>query len=232
MTATTTDVRADEAALRGARAYTPAYLRIYDAFVLRFAMRVWWRCPKSELVALYDRYGSANHLDVGVGTGTLLKEWRKPAGQPRITLADLNENTLRVASKRLKGHDVETRVVNVLEPIDLPERSYDSIGICLLLHCVPGPMREKGPRTFAHLGPLLSEGGTLFGATILAKGVEHGFVGRRALKPSNKSGIFDNLDDSLDDLRAALAGAFAEHEVWTRGSTALFHASGFKGGRS
>ena len=46
----------------------------------------------------------ARHLDVGVGTGWFLDHCRWPVESPKITLLDLNENSLAVASKRIRRH--------------------------------------------------------------------------------------------------------------------------------
>ena len=56
----------DEDVKAGQAAYTPLTLKVYDWFVLGFSNRYLWRCPTSELEALYDRNVSAHHLDIGV----------------------------------------------------------------------------------------------------------------------------------------------------------------------
>ncbi len=39
-------------------------------------------------LTLYDQYVSANHLDIGVGTGYFLDHCRFPAANPRLALMD------------------------------------------------------------------------------------------------------------------------------------------------
>ncbi|HZM07834.1 MAG TPA: hypothetical protein VFC11_05185 [Methylocella sp.] len=53
----------------GQAVYTKRMLGIYDWLVLGLSNRLIWRCPTQGLVAHYDRHVTANHLDVGVGTG-------------------------------------------------------------------------------------------------------------------------------------------------------------------
>ena len=52
----------------GQAVYTKPMLAVYDLLVLGFSNRLVWRCPSKHILALYDRYVTANHLDVGVGT--------------------------------------------------------------------------------------------------------------------------------------------------------------------
>ena len=43
-----------------------------------------WKCPTPEVLAFYDRYVSARHLDVGVGTGCFLDRCRFPSPDPTV----------------------------------------------------------------------------------------------------------------------------------------------------
>lgn len=47
-----------------------------------------------------------------------------------------------------------------------------------------------------------------------------------ALRSNVRKRIFDNLDDTEDDLRALLGGAFAHVDIELVGAMALFRASG------
>ena len=73
-------------------------------------------------------------------------------------------------------------------------------------------MTEK-PIALANLKPHLSEGGTLFGATIIQGDVPCSNVARRLMLRYNKSGIFSNTSDTLAGLRQSLEGSFqiSEH---------------------
>ena len=53
----------------GHRVYTSRFLSFYDLVVLRWFSNTAWRCPAAVVTSLYDTHVSANHLDVGVGTG-------------------------------------------------------------------------------------------------------------------------------------------------------------------
>jgi hypothetical protein len=49
--------------------YTPASLSFYDLAVHGLSNRFAWRCPTSNILGLYRRHLSVNHLEAAVGTG-------------------------------------------------------------------------------------------------------------------------------------------------------------------
>lgn len=198
-------------------------LKLYDAIVYRFNCPFVWRCPKSRLVALYDRHASARHLDIGVATGRLLHECRFPVPRPQITLMDLSPVALDVAGRRLARYTPRAHQANILEPWGLPEDSYESVAMCNVIHCLPGAMPEKAV-VFEHAHNALVPGGVLFGATILGQGVEHNRLSRALLEHSNRRGVVSTEGDTLEDLRAGLERSFDSHDVQTQGAIALFSA--------
>jgi hypothetical protein len=116
-------------------------------------------------------------------------------------------------------------LANVLEPVELGEAKFGSIGVNYLLHCLPGNMTTKGA-AFSNLTRWLRPDGVLFGATILGAGVYHGFLARRLTDVYNANGIFSNLSDSAEGLQAALDGHFENSSMRLVGSVALFWARG------
>jgi SAM-dependent methyltransferase len=216
-----------EDAAAGAAIYTPFVLRLYDLGVHGLSNRFVWKCPTAALLALYDRNVTARHLDVGVGTGLFLDRCRFPT-DPQITLLDLNPNALRFAAQRIKRyHRVSTQQANVMEPLSVSGAPFDSIGLCYLLHCLPGPLPAKAI-VLRHLGAQLAPGGVLFGATLLGKGVPHTSLARRLMRLYNRRGIFCNEDDSLEDLNDALDRCFTTRSVVVHGCAALFEARGYR----
>jgi SAM-dependent methyltransferase len=215
-------------AARGAAVYSSAALALYDAFVLGFSNTFAWKCPSHLLVDFYNQNVSGEHLDVGVGTGYFLDECQFPVRSPRLTSLDLNPNCLRAASQRVRRHHpaydlAGCHLANVLEPLDLGDAKFGSIGLNYVMHCLPGEMSTKSA-VFANLKPWLKPGGVLFGATILGTGVEHGFLARKLMNVYNAKGIFSNSSDSEEGLRAALEEHFKESSVRVAGSVALFSA--------
>jgi ubiquinone/menaquinone biosynthesis C-methylase UbiE len=213
----------DDPAHAGQAVYTRGFLSFYDAFVYGFNHPVLWRCPKARLVEHYDANVSARHLDIGVGTGTLLDACRFPVAAPEITLMDLNANSLAAASRRLARYSPRTHSANVLEDWRLEPGTYDSVAMTHLLHCLPGSMAAKGV-AFEHARRALAPGGTLFGVTILGKDAPISPPARAFIALSNRRGILHNWDDGPAELDAALAATFPERTVRVHGTVALFTA--------
>jgi ubiquinone/menaquinone biosynthesis C-methylase UbiE len=210
-------------AAAGAAVYNKLTLNVYDLFVLGFSNRMIWKCPTSNILDWYNKHVSGNHLDVGVGTGYLLDKCTFPIKQPQITLLDLNPSSLAATSKRLARYNPKSYQANVLESITVDENGFDSIGMSYLLHCLPGTMQDKGV-VFANLKPLLSDGGTLFGTTILGESLQYNFLAKRMLKIYNRKGIFSNYYDNLQDLESNLQEHFTDYSTHVIGNVAFFMA--------
>ena len=203
--------------------YTRRSLAVYDLAILGWFSRLAWRCPAHRIVANYDRHVSANHLDVGVGTGYFLDHCRfpNPPDRPRLALMDLNTSCLGVASERLARFDHETIEANVLEPITYDGPRFDSVGLNYLLHCLPGDIGSKAV-VFDHLIALANPGASVFGATLLHDGVHRNWFARRVMARNNARGIFSNSNDDLDGLRSALTERLSNVSLATVGCVGVF----------
>ncbi len=105
------------------------------------------------------------HLDVGVGTGYLLDHAQFPVAHPEITLLDTNPACLNMASRRIARHAPRVVQANVLDPLPAIE-PFSSVGLCHLLHCVPGDIPAKAV-VFDNMKAVMSPGARIFGATIV-----------------------------------------------------------------
>jgi 2-polyprenyl-3-methyl-5-hydroxy-6-metoxy-1,4-benzoquinol methylase len=172
---------------------------------------------------LYDQHVSANHLDIGVGTGYFLDHCRFPTANPRLALLDLNRNSLNKSARHLDRYDPEIYPWNALELDQLDIESFDSVAMTNLLHCLPGTMKSK--RTvFEHVKALLNPGGVVFGSTILYRGVKRGFWARYQMAVSNIMGIMCNKQDDPEALEQNLQQVFPASSVNIIGCEALFWA--------
>jgi SAM-dependent methyltransferase len=195
-------------------------LRYYD-WLLEFTCNRIWRCPIGRTLELYERHLSANHLEVGVGTGYFLDRSRFPHSQPRLGLLDVSPHCLRRTATRLSRYAPEIYRANALEPIALSVQRFDSIAMNYVLHCMPGAIPEKGV-AFANLKPLLNPSGVLFGSTVLRHGVRCNRRARAFMRLYNGRRVFSNLEDSLDDLRQVLRTTFRDVEIEIVGCVAQF----------
>jgi hypothetical protein len=205
----------------GQAVYSNSTLAVYDWVVLGISNRFIWKCPTSGLVAHYDNHVSANHLDVGVGTGYFLDRCRFPVATPRVALMDLNPGVLAFAARRIARYKPETYRRNVLEPITVEAGRFDSVGINYLLHCIPGSIESKAV-AFDHLRALMNPNAVLFGSTLLQGGVPRSGLAKRLMHVYNKKGIFTNEQDDLDGLQRALSRRFRDVSVQVVGCAALF----------
>ena len=205
----------------GQAVYTKQTLAVYDLVVLGISNRFIWKCPTQRLVKHYNRMVTANHLDVGVGTGYFLDRCQFPSHTPRIALMDLNSNTLEFASRRIARYNPKTYLRNVLEPINLDAEKFDSVGINYLLHCIPGTLESKSV-SLDYLKALMNPDAVLFGSTILQGGVPSNWFAKRLMATYNKKGIFSNQYDNLEDLKSALNQRFKDISVEVIGCVALF----------
>ncbi|WP_414587745.1 class I SAM-dependent methyltransferase [Scytonema sp. PCC 10023] len=203
--------------------YTKTLLSNYDALI-GFNARFLWKCARPRLLKFYNKNISANHLEVGVGSGYYLDKCRFPVDKPRIVLLDLNPNSLEFTSARIRRYQPTICQGSVLEPISLEANQFDSIGFNYVLHCLPGTLAQKAATAFENLKPLLKEGGILFGSTVLGEGVKHNYLGKRVMKNYNSRGIFNNYQDKVSDLEAVLKPNFSTYSVQVIGCTALFTA--------
>jgi len=211
----------EEQVSAGQAVYTRRSLRLYDSVVLGLTNNLIWKCPTQRLVEHYNKHITANHLDVGVGTGYFLAHCRFPSQTPRIALSDINRNSLDFAAQRIARHTPETYLRNILEPVSIDAANFDSVGINYLLHCLPGTIASKTV-TLDHLKALMNPNAVLFGSTLLQGDVSRNWLARRLMAFYNKKGIFSNQHDDLNGLKQALSQRFHDVSVEIVGCAALF----------
>ena len=207
----------------GTALYSKFFLNYYDWLALGLSGRFIWKCPSYNMLEMYNKYVTDNHLDMGVGTGYFMDNCRFPSPAPRLALMDLNRNALDVAGRRLARYDPEIYQRNVLESFNLDAPGFDSVGMMNLLHCLPGDMDNK-QIVFENVKAVMNPGGVLFGSTILYKDVDQTALAGLALKLINRIGYMTNLGDDTEALKRGLNRYFSSSEVWVIGCEALFWA--------
>lgn len=205
----------------GAAIYSKRLLSVYDLGVIKLSNQFVWRCPSHLILDFYHEHISANHLDVGVGTGYFLDKCRFPSSTPRLALLDLNPNSLHMTAQRLHRYHPTVHLADVLEPLQFGAPKFDSIALNYVLHCLPGTMLSK-QSVFENLKPWLSPGGVVFGTTILGQGIRPNFLARKLMTLYNAKGIFSNRQDDLPDLEAILKRHVRDYETKMVGCVAFF----------
>ncbi len=221
-------MKAGRSDVRRAQAiYTKANLGFYDWWVLGISNDRIWDCPTPKLLEFYRSHVSANHLEVGAGTG-YFPAMALPPEKVRLVLLDINRNCLERAAKRLAAHRPEQCEENVLEPFQLAPPRFESIALNYVLHCLPGRMEEKAAAVFDHLTAHLQDDGVLFGATLLGKDIHRPRLARGLMAIYNRLGIFNNAEDSLGGLMEALSQRFRTFNVEVCGCVVLFWGKGLR----
>jgi hypothetical protein len=213
----------DDPAYRGQADYTPFLLRLYDPIVLGVVAGLVWRVPAEPLIDNYRHHIRDRHLDIGPGTGYLINRSGLPDGSD-VTILDPNPNVLRHTALKLDRHQVTAVEADVLKPLPVAG-PFESAGMNMVFHCLPGPLTRKA-LAVQNVAAVLSPTATFFGATILGRSADHSWLGHRVLTAFNKRGAFDNLDDTGDGLREILEASFDRVEVQVVGSAAIFQATG------
>jgi ubiquinone/menaquinone biosynthesis C-methylase UbiE len=208
----------------GAAIYSKSLLRIYDFFVLGLSNTFFWKCSTKIILKFYNQHISSKHLDVGVGSGYFLDNCHFPSSSPIITLVDLNTNSLEFTAQRIHRYQPTSLIADVFQPLPLNTKSFDSIGINYLLHCLPGNNLLSKDIIFKNLKTLLKDGGVIFGTTILGKGVSHNIFARKLTRTYNAKGIFGNINDNCEDLEMILKQNFHNYNIHIVGCVAFFVA--------
>jgi ubiquinone/menaquinone biosynthesis C-methylase UbiE len=211
------------AAKAALRIYIKPVLSLYDPFVHGFSNPLVWRCPTRLMLEMYNTHVSANHLDVGVGTGYFLDKCTFPSETPTISLLDFSSNTLAKTAKRIARYNPTTYLANIYDPLPITAPPFDSIGLNYVLHCLPGSMLDKGV-VLQHLKPLLSATGVLFGSTILGRGVYRTPQAKVLMRTYNAIKAFSNSADDVATLEKILGQTFQEYRVKIVGCVAFFKA--------
>ncbi|AXA33346.1 class I SAM-dependent methyltransferase [Francisella adeliensis] len=204
----------------GQKIYSKTVLKIYNFWVLFFNNRFLWKCKTSNLVDLYSKNVSRNHLDVGVGSGYLLNKVRNKLD--KVTLMDLNPTCLDYVENVLKDKEVSKVQTDIL--VNVPEsfhNQFDSIGANYLIHCLPD--NNTKDMVFKNLAKMLKSTGVAFGSTII-----NGYDSKMAINVAdkfNKKGIFDNENDSYEKIEQYIKENFENHEISQVGSVCIFSMS-------
>jgi hypothetical protein len=208
---------------RSFRVYSNRILAVYDWVVLGLSNRFIWGCPTEEMISSYNASISNNHLDIGVGSGFFLDHCRFASAKPLVTLMDANSDCLEFTCKRIERYGPKKILWNVFDSLPPDQYIFDSIGLNLVLHCLPGAMSQK-VNIFSHLRNNLKDNGKLFGATVLGLGAKRGFLARCTMEFYNRMGIFSNRWDDVSSLESGLRQYFREVQIEVKGSMALFTA--------
>ncbi|KAI0547242.1 hypothetical protein F4679DRAFT_555255 [Xylaria curta] len=160
--------------------YTPFFLKLYEKYVLGYNFPILWGCDPENILAPHFIQGfTSRHLDCGVADGYFLHRTLEELdvvarSECRLTLIDLNVNSLATAQRRILGilnGNTSIRCVNRDITAPLPDElvgsSFTSISLFNLFPCVPGDVvKWQAITTYTQV---LADDGFLTECTVLGK---------------------------------------------------------------
>ena len=142
---------------------TPTWYDIRGYFVLIFAYNV----SLSRIVSFFGKNIGKKHLEVAIGTGTLLElilDWRtkKKLTIDEIFGMDYAQSMLDGAKNRFKNHPNITLSLEDVGDMNYEDNSFDTINVANAVHCFPEP--QKG---FDEMFRVLKKDGTIYANILL-----------------------------------------------------------------
>ncbi|KFA69324.1 hypothetical protein S40285_09091 [Stachybotrys chlorohalonatus IBT 40285] len=218
----------------GAAAYSPWVLYLYDWLVLFVTNSFAWKCSTTQdMLPLFQGALSQKHLEIGVGTGYFPAQSLKSGSACKsITLVDLSPTALSAAAHRIsaavppqQGVKINTVIADATKPLPIPPTDkFGSITMFYLIHCIPGPPEAKN-QVFNVARQHLASEGVLVGATVLGRSRAMNWLAWILMNTHNKTGIFDNWEDTEKVFEKGLRDNFEQVETWIVGRSMLFRAS-------
>lgn len=107
-----------------------------------FILTLSYQATLWEQVAFFSKHMKKDHLEIAMGTGTLLDfilKWRAFTKQPKLNITgfDYAESMLNGAKKRFKNRsDIKLLRADATN-LDFPDNSFDSASIANAIHCFP-----------------------------------------------------------------------------------------------
>ncbi|BDX05305.1 hypothetical protein [Planctobacterium marinum] len=189
-----------------------------------------WSCPEAELVTLFKRNISKNHLEVGVEGGYSLVKRLKANSELKVSFLDSDKDSLKAAHKNAKHLNPHLYCASLLQSWNFKNRKFDSINLNMVIQSLQGSFENRLSTIFHNARMCLAPRGKVFGSTLLGKG-ENGKISSLLMSMYNKKGVLNNRLDNVRQLTNVLEYYFTDVKVTTVGCVALFEATMTAGNR-
>lgn len=189
-----------------------------------------WSCPEAELVKLFRRNISKNHLEVGVEGGYSLVKRLKANSELLVSFLDSDKDSLKAAHKQSSHLSPHLYCANLLQSWNFKNRKFDSVNLNMVIQSLNGSFEDRLSTLFHNARVCLAPKGKLFGSTILGQG-ENSKISSMLMSMYNKKGILNNRRDNIRQLTKVLEYYFTDVKVNMVGCVALFEGTMKAGNR-
>lgn len=194
----------------------------YDKFVNEINCEKVWKCSKKHIINNYNSNINYNHLEIGPGTGMFLKKENLNVNLNKLTLVDINNKILKHSTHNLHSeHSDINSLVYDLFSYEIPSNiEFNSVGINYVLHCVPGNLQTKLDKLIGNLG---NNKYNLFGASVICDPLHMNPIAEYELMFLNAFGIFNNNNDTYEELNEYLNNKNYNFSLKKKGYVAIFN---------
>ena len=194
----------------------------YDRYVNQINCEKVWKCPQKHIINNYRVNIDCNHLEIGPGTGYFLKKENLNINFNKLTLVDVNRKILNYSKENLQSECSDVNVLcHDLFTCEIPSSvDFNSVGINYVLHCVPGNLQTKLDKLISNLG---ENKYNLFGASVICDPLHMNAIAEYELIFLNAFGIFNNNNDTYEELKEYLDNRNLNFSLKKQGYVAIFN---------
>jgi len=194
----------------------------YDKVVNQINCEKVWKCSQQNIINNYQENINCNHLEIGPGTGLFLKKENLNTQLEKLTLVDINTKILNYSKKELeKEYSHVNALVYDLFSYEIPSNIvFNSVGINYVLHCIPGNLQTKLDKLISNLG---NNKYNLFGASVICDPLHMNPIAEYELMFLNSFGIFNNNNDTYEELNDYLCSKNYNFSLKKKGYVAIFN---------
>eukprot|EP01084_Bolivina_argentea_P176682 305698_1 len=198
--------------------------------------------PRAKQLSFYKKHmsKSINHLEIGCASMYLPTNASNDRTNTNYYLFDIENTPLVAARKKMVSDGIPNKNIhtirgNALE-IDrtaMPNITFDTIGISLVLHCIPGSFKETLPLIINGLSNNMDENTILFGTTVCNPSLDpefmdlntfHHYFMLKYLQWLQKHKVLNNQNQKHSDLDEIFGQYFQEYNVDKNGYVSTFDA--------
>ena len=191
-------------------------MKNYDFFVNHINCKYVWGCDQKNIIDMYKKNISPNHIEIGPGTGYFLKHYKFD----NLTLIDINKDILIECQKNLEKNCKNINIINtnVFEKNNkIAVNHCESVGLNYVLHCVPNNLSISINNLINNIP---EKNYKIFGSTVIPNKNTYNLASLEIFL-LNKMKIFNNKTHTFNDIESYVKKNF-NYEIKKIGHSCLF----------